>query len=121
MKTIKAVNAPSFVRHLETLSKLAGVDYPYPFDIYEKLCRIENKANRTATKDCNGELSEEQVIKADELTRKAVTKLLPNLNPQDWFINGDPRGYTLKIREEKAQELNMWTDWGGYGILAPEF
>jgi len=36
------------------------------------------------------------------------------------FINGDPRGYALKIKDEFVRENNLtiYQDWGGYGILA---
>jgi hypothetical protein len=39
------------------------------------------------------------------------------------FINYDARGYTLKIKDDyvKANNLTIYQDWGGYGILAPEF
>jgi hypothetical protein len=43
------------------------------------------------------------------------------------FINYDPRGYALKIRSEwtagynSKAEKRIYTDFGGYGILAPEF
>ncbi len=42
------------------------------------------------------------------------------------FINRDPRGYALKIQFDFATQLaskgfRVYQDWGGYGILAPEF
>ena len=39
------------------------------------------------------------------------------------FINRDPRGYALKIREIWMRNYsgNLHRDWGGYGILAPDF
>jgi hypothetical protein len=39
------------------------------------------------------------------------------------FLNGDPRGYALKIRDTdvRARKLDIHTDWGGYGIIAPDF
>jgi len=39
------------------------------------------------------------------------------------FINYDPRGYALKIKDGYVPENNLqiYQDWGGYGILAPEF
>jgi hypothetical protein len=52
-----------------------------------------------------------------ENIEKAVKKLLPGV--EGFFINGDPRGYSLKIKEKIYPELHQ--DWGGYGILAPEF
>lgn len=39
------------------------------------------------------------------------------------FVNLDPRGYALKINDEwmrARRELRLHTDWGGYGIIAPE-
>lgn len=37
------------------------------------------------------------------------------------FVNTDPRGYALKIRitHEEIKEFNLYTDWGGYGIIVP--
>lgn len=42
------------------------------------------------------------------------------------FINRDPRGYALKIDDEAIRELRahgkpIYSDCGGYGILAPDF
>lgn len=39
------------------------------------------------------------------------------------FHNGDPRGYAIKIRDEYVREhgLSIHQDWGGYGIIAPDF
>jgi hypothetical protein len=38
------------------------------------------------------------------------------------FVNGDPRGYALKIQDEYVSEnsLDIHRDMGGYGILAPD-
>ncbi len=38
------------------------------------------------------------------------------------FINRDPRGYALKINDEwmRANNAKLETDWGGYGLIAPE-
>lgn len=40
------------------------------------------------------------------------------------FVNGDPRGYTLKIDDkykDKMHKAGVYRDWGGYGIIAPDF
>lgn len=39
------------------------------------------------------------------------------------FINRDPRGYALKIQEDwvYSHGANIYRDWGGYGIIAPEY
>jgi hypothetical protein len=38
------------------------------------------------------------------------------------FINRDPRGYQLKIKDDwmTANNADLERDWGGYGLLAPE-
>lgn len=119
MANIKQHNAPAFTKHLQTLSKLAGLDYPYPFQLFNTLVRLERKANRLNTMECNGEGNPEQIEKQLNKIEEKVKKLLPNVTT--FFINGDPRGYSLKIKETEAKELGMYSDWGGYGILAPEF
>ena len=50
---------------------------------------------------------------------KKVNEILGN-GPRV-FINQDPRGYALKIRTEDAKSLDIHKDWGGYGIICPEF
>jgi len=124
MKTpkINGHNAPAFCRHLQTLSSLAGLDLPYPFDLYNTLLRLERKANRLTTALCNGIESEQEQEKTEQQLDKIenkVRELLPNL--KTFFINRDPRGHALKIKEDERLALGMWSDWGGYGILAPEF
>ena len=39
------------------------------------------------------------------------------------FVNGDCRGYALKIDDKYIRENNikLHCDWGGYGIIAPDF
>jgi hypothetical protein len=39
------------------------------------------------------------------------------------FINHDPRGYALKIKDDYVRNNNItiYQDFGGYGILVPEF
>lgn len=119
---INGHNAPAFCRHLQTLSQLAGLDLPYPFDLYATLLRLERKANRLTTALCNGIEDERQYEKAEQQLDKIeneVRKLLPNA--KTFFINRDPRGYALKLKEEERTALGMWSDFGGYGIIAPEF
>ena len=45
--------------------------------------------------------------------------------PDDYyplFVNGDARGYALKIMDSYVMErrLDIYKDWGGYGIIAPD-
>ena len=95
-----------------------------PVDICKKLRRIENKAANISLDHCNGVIDTDQRDRADKLIVKRLDKIL-NFTAQDIpvFINGDPRGYTLKIDDQYIRENNIeiMTDWGGYGILAPDF
>jgi len=55
-----------------------------------------------------------------------VAKVFGGVIPPAFFVNGDCRGYALKIDNDKPEgaaliaAVKMHTDWGGYGILSPE-
>lgn len=121
-KKITAVNAPAFVRHMETLATLSTEENPgiYAFSIYEELSKLEKRANLLTAQLCNG-VNEKQ----EELIEKSLSKILTRVNKlltvKTAFINRDPRGYSLKIKEREAKEIGIYQDWDGYGILAPEF
>lgn len=117
---IEATNAPAFVRHLQLLSKLSTEEHaaPYPHDLYTKLRFLEARAHRITTAECNGTIDEDKASKQLNKIKEQVNKLL---KVTTLFINGDPRGYALKLKESEAKELGIYQDWGGYGILAPEF
>lgn len=38
----------------------------------------------------------------------------------EFFINTDPRGYALKLNFGGERVEGVYTDWGGYGIIAPD-
>ena len=65
--------------------------------------------------------------KAEEVEKifKSVSKILNLININDFniFFNNDPRGYALKIDDEfvSKNKLEIHCDWGGNGILAPDF
>jgi len=96
-----------------------------PLKLCKKLRRIETAANGNATDYCNG------IIDCDQWSRKAadykrkVIDLLGFPSGMDYcpvMVNGDPRGYALKL-DDGLTRLNNWQiqrDWGGYGLLAPD-
>ena len=120
-------NADQFFRHVCNLQTLSGVNsYHEALEIYKKLHRIEARLSRIFTNECNGylEITEEQEEKRNTKILKTIKAFLPSL--KTIFLNGDPRGYALKIKPEEREELrnkgiNLYSDFGGYGILAPEF
>ena len=103
------------------------------FHIDEDACRlskrvhmIEMRAARIALDYCNGDNGIDSET-WEQMTDKILTSLDKVLNFKKQgipvFVNGDARGYTLKIDDEyvRANNLDIHRDWGGYGILSPEF
>ena len=92
-----------------------------PIQLCRKLRRLEVKANRIACDYCNGDIDSEQwENESNEIWNKLV-KIVGSFGAKYCFINGDPRGYTLKIKDEFMTHKNgIDRDWGGYGILAPD-
>ena len=51
-----------------------------------------------------------------------LAKIIGAENMDKIYVNHDPRGYTLKLTEtESLKHTSLFKDWGGYGILAPDF
>lgn len=92
-----------------------------PDKLSRKLRRIEVAAARGAVDYCNGEMDSDGW---EHFSAAMLGKVARLLNPGDVpvFINGDPRGYTLKIGDSwvKEHRATIHRDWGGYGILAPD-
>ena len=116
-------------RHYKSLEKLAelwGVENPNGKKLSTKLLGIERKAHKDATDWCNGDITSEQWEVKEQEYRKQVKALFGG-RLDGLRINGDARGYTLKIDDKFMRPENglykdtgLYTDWGGYGILAPE-
>jgi hypothetical protein len=130
---IKARNSYNYIQHIKTLTYLSGKylaedvkNMAYSVEgeeIYLQLRRLEARANKLQVMECNGD-APANIEQQENKIKAKVAELLPRLN--DFFINGDPRGYTLKAKETavtrlRSLDLSTYTDWGGYFILAPEF
>ena len=92
----------------------------------KKLRRIEAEANRKAVDYCNGLIESDAWEGITEGFLSRLDKIL-NFKAKNIpvFTNGDPRGYALKIRESWVTEYKnkggrIYSDRGGYGILAPD-
>ncbi len=92
-----------------------------PVKLCKKLRPLELKANRIAADWCNGVIDTEDIDPIIEPVLKAARKILGESTPIQF--NGDARGYALKISDKvmKANNLNLYQDWGGYGIICPDF
>ena len=110
-------------QHAENLSAIFPNAHKQGMDLCKWLRRKESIANRMATDWCNGDLSAKDWEAASANILQSVNEVLGN-DPATVpvFVNGDARGYTLKIKDEWAREnaVGIYRDWGGYGILAPD-
>lgn len=105
-------------RHGENLNRIfkTGLDNE---TLCKKLHRLELKAHRMTVNECNGTSDHENELKAILKTVKAILNA-----PDGWiFVNGDARGYALKISDKvvREQNLKIERDAGGYGIIAPDY
>lgn len=123
-------------RHGQNLNAIfnTGIE---PVKLCKQLRRLEIKAHKLATDYCNGEngITTENWDEKITPVMQKVYKLLNNGIYKDdrphqrripIFLNGDARGYALKIKSDYTtllsnQGKNIYKDWGGYGILAPDF
>jgi hypothetical protein len=91
-----------------------------------KLCKqlhtLEMQAHKHAEDCCNGYIEGETEEKKDAALLKRLHVILGKTDIPV-FLNGDPRGYSLKIKDEymRKNDIDLYHDWGGYGILAPDF
>lgn len=92
-----------------------------PVKLCKKLRTLELKASKVATDWCNGIIDTENIEDYTAPILAAVGKILGTNYPVQF--NGDARGYSLKISDKIVRENNLriYTDWGGYGIICPDF
>tara|TARA_Y100001937_G_scaffold74735_1_gene101674 strand:+ start:276 stop:683 length:408 start_codon:yes stop_codon:yes gene_type:complete len=109
-------------KHGQDLKAVFNLDRDIdPVKLCKRLLRLETKAHKLAVDFCNGVIDQlEWDKKADQILTKVETILK---NKKVLFLNGDARGYALKIDDEylKNNNFNIHRDWGGYGIIAPDF
>lgn len=135
--------AQQLLAHYATCERLAeylGASNPDGKKISVALLKLEREAHKIATAYCNGEdapyslagvagvfrnNSEDGWEAFTGLAQVTVVDILGKI-PPGFFVNGDARGYALKIDNDtpagKAliDAVKLHTDWGGYGILSPE-
>ena len=100
-----------------------------PITLCKKLRHLEAQAHKLTEEMANtGEDHEEKLT---VILAKVKRVLYDYTGEADYniplydalFINQDPRGYALKIDDQYMRDhnLDLHRDWGGYGILAPDF
>ena len=109
-------------KHGKNLNTIFNTDLD-PVILCKKLFRLERKAHNLSLDWCNGKISIEfWEIETDKILNRVV-----NILGGGWFtklgifVNGDARGYALKIDDRIAEKMDIYKDWGGYGIIAPDF
>lgn len=111
------------VRHGNNLLNIfPGALIQEPILLCKKLRTFELQAEQHTTTMCNGGSIERMKFaeKAIERIEKQVKKILSAADDQI-FINHDPRGYALKLDCKFSGGKLIYKDWGGYGIIAPDF
>ena len=123
MKHTKAQRMYDRIRkHGADLDRIFGLDED-PVALCKRLRRLETKAHKLAEDYCNGLLeSPAYELQAGQLLAKVDQLLHYETAGVPVLLNGDPRGYALKIDDDYVREhnLDIYRDWGGYGILAPD-
>jgi hypothetical protein len=105
-------------KHGDNLKSIFNLDVD-SVKLCKQLFRLENKAHKLALDYCNG-VFEGDIDKESEKILSKVAKLL-NTNTFNMFFNSDARGYALKFFEDFSKDKPIHKDWGGYGIIAPDF
>jgi hypothetical protein len=95
-----------------------------PVKLCKKLRTLELKASALTLDACN--TGNDHGLELVNILGKVKAVLFPNeIENRDLylavFINGDPRGYALKIKSEYCVDKRIERDWGGYGLIAPDF
>lgn len=114
-------------KHGENLLTIfPAAKYQDAVELYKKLRRQELAAHALTTELCNGVESDRQIYAECQLgkIRYNVCQYLGvAADHPGIFINHDPRGYAIKICDEWLRKVNLplYRDWGGYGIIAPDF
>jgi hypothetical protein len=106
----------------EVLNKIfeTGIDDDV---LADKVRLLEREAHGLAERYCNGRTEEKYY---DSQSKSILTRLNKLLHFREKnipvFVNGDPRGYALKIDSDyvREHELPIHRYWGGYGILYPD-
>lgn len=121
----KAMMYANIRTHDEILNKAFNTGLE-PVTLCKKLHRLEVRAHKVAMDYCNGEngVDSENIYTFTEPILKAVRKILGDNAPV--FFNCDARGYALKFKPEWTQAQRdkgvcIYQDWGGNGIVAPDF
>ena len=99
-----------------------------PVALCKALHRLEAQAARVSEGYCNGTATEADMERMEKSVMKSLERIFGKgkVIETGMFVNTDPRGYALKVSAEWTKGYTdkggrLHRDWGGFGILAPEF
>lgn len=100
--------------------------YQDAVELCKKLRRQELAAEKLTTELCNGTTPDRQnyaECQLEKIRLQVCQYLGIAADASFMFINHDPRGYALKLSDNYMNDTGavLYKDWGGYGILAPDF
>lgn len=87
---------------------------------HAKINAIERRASKLNEDYCNVPMSEAAYTKRRNAIIKQVKSVFGGDLPEHFHLNGDPRGYALKLDAPREFKELMHRDFGGYIILAPD-
>ena len=123
------MNTKTLFNHNEALKARYGIKEVESFRRsarrYE--CRISWLNELACSDERRAEWAEKELVKVENSARRNLAKYCRNhkLFLHDLIVNGDPRGYALKL-EIQSEKLNRtfinkaWRDWGSFYIVAPD-
>lgn len=129
IRRISAIEAHGKVLQ-EIFPRSRGLD---PLELMQKLRRLEVRGHALGIRHCNGPAFKPgEYEKLENCILARVDQLL-GCSKVPVFLNDDPRGYALKVdskltqaindkrRKSKKQRASLHQDFGGYGIICPDF
>lgn len=113
-------------RHGENLKRIFHLPQSTdPIALGKKLRRWENKAGQLTLEHANVGVDDSEYTRREKHILNQVDKILHFRKRKiPVFVNADPRGYALKIEDDYMRShniINLDRDWGGYGLIAPDF
>jgi len=98
---------------------LTAVGFVDTWENRDRLGSAERRAHRLAEDLCNLELPDGGARRERGILRDVTTAFGGEL-PAGFHLNGDPRGYALKLKADRDALPGAHRDWGGYVVLSPD-
>lgn len=108
-------------KHSEILKRFFGL--PETTDtskLYAGLRLLEKRGTRLSESYCNGAMTSEGYDAATDKVKRRLREILGESCMDKVYLNGDPRGYFLKINDKESLAWQGPKDMGGYGLIAPD-